>query len=174
MSTYSARYASPFVDLQSNVKYHTSSIFASALEVGTGFQRLASSSSAHSTSDALGINTPESRVAVENVSDGNWAAELTSNYQYRLCTLEASLPYPINPAHDNCFAPLWEVFSRSSRHDVINPFMYSLSAATWGFYSGKHENRNIIRSRLPISNIINCRGFQSSSTYPTSSHHLIS
>jgi hypothetical protein len=165
MSTFSAPAVSPFVDLQADLRYHTSSIFASALEISTGFQRISSTSSTHSSSNSLDRNTPESLIAGESITDVNWAAQLTNNYQQRLCTLEACLPFPCNPANDNNFAPLWNVLSSSSYHHqgIVNPFMSSLSSAVWGKYAAQDRVRSASRIRCSETNIINCRGFQSAS-----------
>jgi hypothetical protein len=163
MSTFSPSLVSPFIDLQPDMRYHTSSIFASALEVSTGFQRISSSSMAHADSRSFDLNTPESRVAADSTSDGNWVAEVTKNYQHRLCGLEACLPFPINPSTDESFAPLWDVLSHSqSGQTVLNPFMASLSSATWGSYAAKEVVLRTNRAHPPETNIINCRGFQSS------------
>lgn len=165
MSTFSAPSVSPFVDLCGDLRYHTSSIFASALEIATGFQRITSSSSIHSSSNSLDYNIPESRVAGESITDVNWAAELTNNYQHRLCTLEACLPFPCDPSNDSNFTPLWNVLSSPSYYHqgIVNPFMSSLSSAVWGKYAAQDRVRNVRRIRRSETNIVNCRGFQSAS-----------
>jgi hypothetical protein len=175
MSTFSLSHLSPFIDLQPDLRYHTSAIFASALEVATGFQRISSSFVTHADSRSFDLNTPDSRVAADSTSDGNWVAELTKSYQHRLCGLEACLPFPIYPSTDESFAPLWDLLSHSQRGQAVcNPFMSSLSAAVWGGYAATETVLRSNRAHPSETNVINCRGFQSSglSSHPSLPHLL--
>lgn len=165
MSTFSVSNLSPFLNFENDLKYHTSAIFASVIEVATGFNRVTSNFSNHSSATSIDFNVPETKVTDDKITDANWISELTNNYQYRINTIEACLPFPLDPSknqnnHDE-FLPLWNVINSERIYDqtLLNPFMSSLSSAVWGDYNGSIKNHRVKRS---LSNIINCRGFQSS------------
>ena len=190
MSTYSASNLSPFINLESDLKYHTSAVFASAIEVATGFHRITSQFSHHSSTTSIDFNVPESKVADDKITDANWISELTNSYEYRLNTIETCLPFPLDPSKNTQkndeFAPLWNVLNSTQNYDttVLNPFMSSLSSAIWGDYTVsslsntnrlKHkkqqhnhhqeQNQEFRRTKRSLSNVVNCRGFQTSGEY---------
>ena len=161
-SAAAAASSSLFLDVDAYQDYHTSAVLASAIEVSTACSR----------SGQLEFN--------------KWAYDITACHQRKMCGVEISLPFPIDPtgkddssrsderegggrgggkpSYKERLSPLWAAIEEASADprgsSRCNPFMASLSSSVHGKWAAAEEVFSTRRSgQRPLSNVVFGQGF---------------